>query len=1232
MALDGSSATFLPYTLNGLQNIAVDSSTVSTLQVNSLTPNRVVVSDGSDFLVSSGATSTEVDYLSGTTSNIQTQLNSKASISYVDTNFLNKTTTSNQTVAGKVEFQDVITNALQSIFNSGLKITNPTLGSWVISVEYIDAYSQNLLFYNTVSGATIRFTGDYGYMKSLGWGPSKVMITNSSSELVSSGVDSIKITYLDNVSSDIQTQLNSKLNLSGSNANQNIVLGAYKVQSSATPTVNNDYTNKSYVDTAISGLGALYVLKAGDTMTGSLFNSAGNFHAYRGGDLNRGCILYANNSDGATYASHNGGLASWYGIGFTSTLDNTTRFIFNTRDGSSSQTGTLTANAVNIDGQTALRVCVFDASKNVVSSSVSSTTLTYLDIGSSLTGLLNTKANLAGSNTFTGTNTFSSAIPITLSGLTASRALALNASGNIVVSATTSTELGYLSGTTSSVQTQLNTLTATFANYLPLTGGTLTGLLKITPTSTGNRKLVLYDSGLNNDYQYYGLGINDNTLRFNVPVASTDRFSFFAGTGTTSAIEVFRVNGTGALESGVSGASPNTTANLKMSSSASHIDNNAGEVYLWTAYQGHLGVQRNTTRNATTACLALGTADTEESELISYKADGSGYMPLSYAGSVHTWVSGNSTDTTLTSYTFRGQTGFDGSNFVNLQCQASQYGRNQLIMTGRYEASNDAWSFTSPRNAIRFRTQSSLNSAYTNRWTIQNFADKLGFLSSSGGDTPRVVLADDGDVNIQLKLTVGGTSSSGILNIRNPNASYTHFGWTDNINYIRGVKTQVDCPITVSSGDTSKILFGPNATWSAYLVVGAGTNELTANKAQLISTNGNWHQDAGLGKDTYINYYQGAPGQGNSPGSIYSYGVDWTHFGNLGVGAVPTARLDVYTSDPGYSYNNSMRIRTPWAGIMLDSTQGSGGRKYVLTSTVSGAGIGAGGFGLFDETGGIYQLSTTSNGKINLGPYVAKTLVGVNGGDISSNMQDPANWADKLNGILITSAAGSPGSQTGGLFTGYGYYGAGYTTCLAPGLAWQNYVISANNIYCQTGGYLNVYCFNGGAGWITVSDMREKEDIQDLNTSKSLQRILALKPKHYKRKHYESGVPVDEEIRNMRHVGFLAQEVQEINPHCISHFCNDKVKSDEDDGDRMGVNYNDINIHLVGAVQEQQKTINLLSERNQLLEEHARKLESDFAEYTLQTDRRMTQLAELVRSILEDQQPKLKRNKTIVRE
>ena len=48
------------------------------------------------------------------------------------------------------------------------------------------------------------------------------------------------------------------------------------------------------------------------------------------------------------------------------------------------------------------------------------------------------------------------ATTITSSDLTASRAIVSNASGKVEVSAVTSTELGYLDGVTSAIQTQLD--------------------------------------------------------------------------------------------------------------------------------------------------------------------------------------------------------------------------------------------------------------------------------------------------------------------------------------------------------------------------------------------------------------------------------------------------------------------------------------------------------------------------------------------------------------------------------------------------------------------------------------------------------------------------------------------------------------------------------------------------------------------------------------------------------
>ena len=81
-----------------------------------------------------------------------------------------------------------------------------------------------------------------------------------------------------------------------------------------------------------------------------------------------------------------------------------------------------------------------------------------------------------------------------VTGLTANRVLLSNSSGAITVSAVTNTELGYLDGVTSAIQTQLN-------SKLPTSGGTVTGNLTVngTLTAKGTFKIgnatITYDSG-----------------------------------------------------------------------------------------------------------------------------------------------------------------------------------------------------------------------------------------------------------------------------------------------------------------------------------------------------------------------------------------------------------------------------------------------------------------------------------------------------------------------------------------------------------------------------------------------------------------------------------------------------------------------------------------------------------------------------------------------------------------
>ena len=114
------------------------------------------------------------------------------------------------------------------------------------------------------------------------------------------------------------------------------------------------------------------------------------------------------------------------------------------------------------------------ASKAVISNSsgkvaVSATTDTELGYVSGVTSAIQTQID-AKENTITG-----AATTITGADLTASKAVISNSSGKVAVSATTSTELGYVSGVSSAIQTQIDSKqdTVSAGTGISITGATI---------------------------------------------------------------------------------------------------------------------------------------------------------------------------------------------------------------------------------------------------------------------------------------------------------------------------------------------------------------------------------------------------------------------------------------------------------------------------------------------------------------------------------------------------------------------------------------------------------------------------------------------------------------------------------------------------------------------------------------------------------------------------------------
>jgi hypothetical protein len=1532
MSLDGATASFIPYTLNGLQDLSVDSSTVSTLQVNSLTPNRVIVSDGSNFLVSAGATSTEVDYLSGTTSNIQNQINTKASTTYVDTNFLNKTTATQQNVVAFCNLTGGVgtttlgmSNGLQwyknNAFQHGWNIVRQIgAGSILKDLVFRDTENNVDTLLLSENGQTVYVSLKCDYSTA-----SRIPIFDADKKLVSSGVDSIKITYLDNVSSDIQSQLNGKLNLSGNNANQDIVIGTYKVQSSATPTTGNDYTNKTYIDGQISGLGSVYLPLTGGTLTGTLVMGANkittSYTPVNAEDITR--KGYVDSQDAQKLNLTGGTLTGDLTVNGTTTSVGT-RFLGSTDVSSFGNfliglrgTGTESERlgiAINGNSTTGLvdfvaipktlklayiianRVLVVDGDNNVRASTVSLSTLEYLDIGSSLTGLLNLKSNLAGNNTFTGTNTFTSAVPLNLSGLTSGRALTLDISNNLISSTTTGTELNYLSGTIASVQNQINARastgaqntfiqTNTFSNAVPIkltgltasrvlildgsqnvqastistttlgfldatssvqaqlnarvlkVGDTMTVSLVLTNTATplhlntvGTQQIRFQTSTPDNHYITAAndlFALNANLSLSAIPnvgrgscqvILQTPTAGGFIQFLTGSAIntvpsERMRISGAGNLgigttdpkcslynyASGISGwkgqsyfGNENTGVIAGTFNNVAYLGGHNAALNAWTdiflAPGGNVGigtisvlagtklhVQGNTRIEGTIGVGAEPsgvrflrvaraiTADSDWSSMISFENTAVG------AQYTH-WEAGANVFSGKSRFTIRGGTKNVNTllNYFNLESdgRASFLGLlgvsagNPFAIPNNYMASG---SLTIGDVDINYGGGTTLWSTNTAGLMMECLANTeiaihdggnrvASFMYFQGdavntftigrdmgwGLTPLIVagrLQCNDNVGIGMNNPLSsldinrGTTRTGthgtnlglyitsnaignaIAEFRDPNGTQG-IGIGYNRIYATGSNTNQDINILPRGtgrvgirtespqGDLHVQLAGAvNDFWGKLVVKttsfwgdGTATRSETAGvqyatvfpmmymiphivsddegwcrirmgRAGGVQT-GRWWEVANrvdsffqIGVEGASQFVINPNGNVGIPANLTA--GSFVSSTNVGIGTASlTGVLDVYNTSADYT--NSVVIRTPWSSITLDNTQIVGGHKWSVLAGGTGAGVGVGGFGIFDITNSSYRMGIQKTGQIQLGPYLSRARVGIMGGNATGNVSTTSAWPDDANGILISDAAADQTSSTSALFLGH-QQNLSTINSLAPNVAWKDlYVLSKDELH-YTNGSFNVYLLSGTSGWLTVSDVREKEDIQLLKTDKSLQRVLALKPYHYRRKYYDSATPVEEEIKQKRQIGFLAQDVKESNPHCVNTWCNKEavkkrdeakveinveeeevkveinVEEEEDDGERFSLNYNDYVIHLVGAVQEQQRMINehqkqiqLLSQRNQILEDHARKLEMDIVEYRDQTDRRMTQLAELVKGLLEEKNlPKLSRQKSV---
>jgi len=136
-------------------------------------------------------------------------------------------------------------------------------------------------------------------------------------------------------------------------------------------------------------------------------------------------------------------------------------------------------------------------------------------------------------------------------------------------------------------------------------------------------------------------------------------------------------------------------------------------------------------------------------------------------------------------------------------------------------------------------------------------------------------------------------------------------------------------------------------------------------------------------------------------------------------------------------------------------------------------------------------------------------------------------------------------------------------------------------------------------GVISTSDVREKENIQDLNIG--LKEVLKLEPVSFQWKEERVNDYIIPKAQKRTHLGFIAQDIQKAIPEIIEESYWHEYEENpgvlaKQQGDVIGVNYNEMIPVLVKSIQEQEELIRELKEHNKelvkLFEEAKKKIEN----------------------------------------
>ena len=167
----------------------------STITVRDLVENRALMSNLEGKVIVSAVTSTELGYLGGVTSNVQTQLNGKAEKSHTHT---------------KSEITDFPTSLPANGGNASTVNGHTVQSNVPQNAKFTDTVYDDSEIKTAISGKQAKVTGGASTITSSNLTASRALVSNASGKVAVSDVTSTELGYLDGVTSNVQTQLNNK--------------------------------------------------------------------------------------------------------------------------------------------------------------------------------------------------------------------------------------------------------------------------------------------------------------------------------------------------------------------------------------------------------------------------------------------------------------------------------------------------------------------------------------------------------------------------------------------------------------------------------------------------------------------------------------------------------------------------------------------------------------------------------------------------------------------------------------------------------------------------------------------------------------------------------------------------------------------------------------------------------------------------------------------------------------